>query len=55
MTNKPVVIVDVDRYNELVDNERWTMALEAVGVDNWEGYDEALRLYHQYKQQEESL
>lgn len=30
------------RYNELVEAELTLRALEAGGVDNWEGYDEAL-------------
>lgn len=30
------------RYNELVEAERKLRALEAFGVDNWEGYDDAM-------------
>jgi len=31
-----------DRYEELVEAEARLQALEAAGVDNWEGYDEAM-------------
>lgn len=35
----------VDRYNELLEAEEMLEALEACGVDNWEGYDEALDMF----------
>jgi len=28
--------------------EMWVDALEATGVDNWEGYDEAVTLYKKW-------
>ena len=28
--------------------EMWIDALEAAGVDNWEGYDEAVDIYKQW-------
>jgi len=28
--------------------EMWIDALEAAGVDNWEGYDEAVGIYKQW-------
>ena len=31
-------------------SEVWVDALEAAGVDNWEGYDEALTIYRKYLQ-----
>jgi hypothetical protein len=33
------------KVTELEDREAMLDALEAAGVDNWEGYDEALREY----------
>lgn len=30
------------RYEELVEKERQLNALEAYGVDNWDGYSEAM-------------
>jgi hypothetical protein len=31
-------VVSPERYAELLEAERKLMALEAAGVDNWEGY-----------------
>ena len=30
----------------------WLDALEACGVDNWEGYDEAIKLYKEWIKEE---
>lgn len=35
--------------SELLHSNRMLDALEAAGVDNWEGYDEALLLYNKEK------
>lgn len=37
------VMVDLDRYKELLKAETELTALENGGVDNWEGYSDALR------------
>lgn len=34
-------------YDELLANQRWVDCLEGAGVDNWEGYDEAVELYQE--------
>ena len=34
-------------YLKLLDAEAWTLALEAAGVDNWVGFDEAKDIYCQ--------
>ena len=39
---QPVVEISPERYQELLDAERLLNALEAAGVDNWEGYDAAV-------------
>jgi hypothetical protein len=36
------VPVPKERYAELLRAEKKLNALEAAGVDNWEGYDEAM-------------
>lgn len=36
------VTLFIARYNELIELERKLRALEAFGVDNWEGYDDAM-------------
>ena len=40
------MMVSMDQYNELVADQKWLRALEAAGVDNWDGYDYALELYN---------
>ena len=37
------VVVARAEYNRLLEDQKMLRALEAAGVDNWEGYDEALR------------
>lgn len=34
-------------YEELLAGSKWAAALEAAGVDNWDGYDEARRIYQE--------
>jgi len=47
MTDDPFPItISRERHKELLDAERRLDALEAAGVDNWEGYDEAIRDYY---------
>jgi len=41
------------RYEELLDSELQLRALEAAGVDNWDGYDEAMKLHRQWLEEEE--
>ena len=40
------VIIPMARYNELVEAEDKLAALEAAGVDNWDGYDFAMEVLH---------
>lgn len=35
------VTIPIERYDELVAAEEFLQALEAAGVDNWDGYDYA--------------
>ena len=41
LSNTECVIIPLKRYNDLVDSDIFLNALEAAGVDNWDGYDEA--------------
>ena len=36
--------VDIKRLQELEEIEQKMLALEAAGVDNWEGYDDAVEM-----------
>ncbi len=41
------VTISEEEYKELLDNQRFLLALQNAGVDNWGGYDYALDEYHQ--------
>lgn len=36
------VTIPRSRYDELIEADRMLSRLEAAGVDNWEGYDDAM-------------
>ncbi len=36
--------IDEDEYKQLIEDQKLLRALEEVGVDNWEGYSEAVTL-----------
>lgn len=40
------VVIDKDEYADLEDSLFFLRCLEACGVDNWEGYDEAVEMYN---------
>lgn len=42
MTDLKEVTIPANRFRELTDAEAKLNALEAAGVDNWEGYDHAM-------------
>jgi hypothetical protein len=39
---KDNITISMERYTELIMSERKLNALEAAGVDNWDGYDWAM-------------
>jgi len=39
------VTITQEEYEEFLETRRWLGALESAGVDNWEGYDEAVALF----------
>lgn len=43
----PQTIMSTSSYEALVDSESWLSALEEAGVDNWEGYEDARRIYQE--------
>ncbi|MHC4296471.1 MAG: hypothetical protein ACYS7Y_04150 [Planctomycetota bacterium] len=47
--------ISPQRITELLDAEAKLQALEAGGVDNWEGYSEALREYHKEQAKNEAV
>lgn len=47
MTNQSseeMVTIPKSQYDRLVDAAEWLDCLNAAGVDNWEGIDEAIRI-----------
>lgn len=47
MTDLKEVTIPGDRFRELTDAEAKLNALEAAGVDNWEGYDHAMDILNE--------
>lgn len=47
MTN--TVTISVEEYEELIESQVWEQALQQAGVDNWDGYDEAIQIYQELK------
>ena len=41
-----------ERYDELLEAELMMNALEAAGVDNWDGYSEAMKIRKQDENEE---
>lgn len=39
-----MVTISLKRYEQLFESEKILDALYEVGVDNWEGYEEAMKL-----------
>jgi hypothetical protein len=48
-----MVSISNDRLQELLKAEAKLIALEAAGVDNWEGYDEAMEILEEMENEEE--
>lgn len=42
LNGKDYVMVEADTYNRLLQTEEKLSLLEAHGVDNWQGYSEAM-------------
>lgn len=41
------ITISLEEYNELMDTQLVMYALEAAGVDSWEGYDLAMEIYNE--------
>lgn len=49
MTNTSMVEITEDHYERLLESEDKLAALEAAGVDNWQGYDDAMDILREWK------
>ena len=47
------VTISKKEYDELVNDSSFLFALQAAGVDNWEGYDEAIRIQNEEIEEDE--
>lgn len=47
------VTISKQEYDRLVEDSEWLSYLEAAGVDNWEGVDEAMQIRKKDKQLED--
>ena len=46
------VTISKQEYDRLVEDSEWLYYLEAAGVDNWEGIDEAMQIRKEDENQE---
>lgn len=47
------VEITVEEYEALLEDSKMLYALEAAGVDNWDGYSEAQEILEQMEQEED--
>lgn len=45
------VAIPQEEYDKILDRLMWLDALEAAGVDNWGGFDEAREIYQEWSQE----
>lgn len=41
------VTISMEEHNSLIEDQRLLNCLTAAGVDNWEGWDEAMEMFHE--------
>lgn len=46
-----MITISEEEYNKMLDRIMWLDALEAAGVDNWQGFDEAREIYKEWIQE----
>lgn len=46
---EPCVLVELRRYEQVLEQMKWLDALERAGIDNWCGIDYATTLYERTK------
>jgi len=42
----PRVTISCAEYNRLLERDDWLQCMEACGVDNWQGIDDAIDMYN---------
>ena len=46
-----MITISEEEYDKMLDRIMWLDALEAAGVDNWQGFDEAREIYNYWTQE----
>lgn len=41
------VTISIEEYEQLLDSAHFLECLQAMGVDNWQGYDDACKMYQE--------
>ena len=47
------ITITLNEYHRLKQDSLFLECLDGAGVDNWAGYDEAQKMYQQYKEEEQ--
>jgi len=50
--SKNTVTITEEEYDALLDRDQKLCALEAAGVDNWEGYEEAMNILEEWNSED---
>ena len=45
-TPDEMITITKKEYDQLISDQEFLNALQGAGVDNWDGYDEALEILH---------
>ena len=53
--SESTITISVDEYLKLKERSSILAMLAAYGVDNWQGYDEAMRQYYKSEEHAEDL
>lgn len=54
MSDVPMITITQKEYDELQDESAMLAALDAAGVDNWSGYDDALNMLAEWEEEEQT-
>lgn len=52
MSDSETITIPLERYEKLVEAADWLHALEAAGLDNWDGCDVAKDILAEWEEQE---
>jgi hypothetical protein len=42
--DKDMISITICEYNSLLEDSKWLNCLQQAGVDNWDGYEDAIDL-----------